>query len=560
MDSDDVTPTPSGIARGFSPDLSALPADVAAAVGALLSATDALAAVDTTGLDGAQAAVIAAAAASVVSRLGVVGARMLPVVEADGLWALGGARSFPRWVAARHRVSVRTAHAQVRLGRALRDHLPATAAAGVAGAITHEQVQVIGTIAPTTLLRREVLADPGNECNEAFLVGQAKGWPVDSLRILTRRWAAAADPDADDRGYRDAADREHFTMSRTSDGYHLAGQLTIDNGQYLKAALEAITPVPAVGDDRTPARRRAQALGDLARVVLDRGLTGTRGAVRSHVSVLVPYSVITDAEAAAHAGAGAATAAATADSTRAGADGGQAEDSAGRGPEMSTAHSTDGTDGVVAPAGGEAPAQLSAYGAQTEQPEQAGHVEGAEATEGAEAAEAAEAAVHQPGSDDLFTAAAVSGVSPIGIPQYHDGTPVPRAALDRLMCDGAFTRFLFSADSQILDVGRERRLFTPHMRAAIIARDKHCAYPGCTAPPVLCETHHVDQWARDHGTTCVTNGILLCWYHHDLIHRMNITITRNKERWAFTDRFGAAIGGTTGWVSGTDPPDTVGRG
>ncbi|WNB85673.1 DUF222 domain-containing protein [Cellulomonas sp. ATA003] len=229
-----------------------MPPDVAAAVGALLSATDAVAGVDTTGLDGAQAAVIAAAAASVVSRLGVVGVRMLPVVEADGLWALGGARSFPRWVAARHRVSVRTAHAQVRLGRALRDHLPATAAAGVAGAITHEQVQVIGTIAPTTDLRREVLADPANECNEAFLVGQAKVWPVDSLRILTRRWAAAADPDADDRGYRDAADREHFTMSRTSDGYHLAGQLTIDNGQYLKAALEAITPVPAVGDERTP--------------------------------------------------------------------------------------------------------------------------------------------------------------------------------------------------------------------------------------------------------------------------------------------------------------------
>ena len=106
VDSDDVTPTPAGIARGSSPDLSVLPPDVAAAVGALLSATDAVAGVDTTGLDGAQAAVIAAAAASVVSRLGVVCARMLPVVEADGLWALGGARSFPRWVGACQMVCV----------------------------------------------------------------------------------------------------------------------------------------------------------------------------------------------------------------------------------------------------------------------------------------------------------------------------------------------------------------------------------------------------------------------------------------------------------------------
>ncbi|WNB85555.1 DUF222 domain-containing protein [Cellulomonas sp. ATA003] len=544
MDSDDVTPATSRDVRGSLPDLSVLPPDVAAAVGALLSATDAVAGVDTTGLDGAQAAVIAAAAASVVSRLGVVGARMLPVVEADGLWALGGARSFPRWVAARHRVSVRTAHAQVRLGRALRDHLPATAAAGVAGSITHEQVQVIGTIAPTTQLRCEVLADPGNDCNEEFLVGQAKVWPVDSLRILTRRWAAAADPDADDRGYRDAADREHFTMSRTSDGYHLAGQLTIDNGQYLKAALEAITPVPAVGDDRTPAKRRAQALGDLARVVLDRGLTGTRGGVRPHVSVLVPYSVITDAETAARAGTDGQhepeAARAPLDEASAGAASSEAKDDADTGTGTGEVD-TGAVAGFVPAVGGPASAARSDRGSQTGQ---------------APLAEGAAQPVHEPGSDDLLTAAAVSGASPIGIPQYHDGTPVPRAALNRLMCDGGFTRFLFSADSQILDVGREKRLFTPHMRAAIIARDKHCVYPGCTAPPVLCETHHVDQWARDHGTTSVTNGILLCWYHHDLIHRMNITITCDTNTtWAFTDRFGNPIRSTMeGRLGGTDPP------
>ena len=125
------------------------------------------------------------------------------------------------------------------------------------------------------------------------------------------------------------------------------------------------------------------------------------------------------------------------------------------------------------------------------------------------------------------------------------------------MCDGAFTRFLFSTDSQILDVGREKRLFTPAMRAAIIARDTHCTYPGCTAPPALSECHHVNHWARDHGTTSVTNGILLCWHHHDLIHRMNITITRDTHTWAFTDRFGTPISGTAGWPGGgADPPDS----
>ncbi|WNB87356.1 DUF222 domain-containing protein [Cellulomonas sp. ATA003] len=494
MDPDDVTPAVPRDAGLGGPDLSALPHDVAAAVFALLAATDAVAAaVDTTGLDGAQAAVVAAAVASVTSRLGVAGTRLLPVIEADGLWATGGARSFPRWVAARHRISVRTAQAQVRLGRALRDHLPATAAAGLAGAISGEQVQVIGTFAPTTPQRCEVLADPGNDCNEDFLVAQAKAWPVDSLRIVTRRWAAAADPDADDRGYREAADRAHFTMSRSTDGYHLAGLLTIDAGQCLKSALEALTPAPAAGDHRDPAHRRAQALGDLARVALDGGLSGTRGGVRPHVSVLVPYSVITDAE---------ARAAAT-----------------DRGPDVG---STDGARGAG----------------------DAGNAEAARA-----ATPAGPDAPDAP--DEFLTPDAVSGATPLSVPQYQDGTPIPRTALDRLLCDAGFTRFLFSADSQILDVGREKRLFTPQMRAAIIARDRHCRYPGCTSPPVLCECHHVDQWARDHGTTCVTNGILLCWHHHDLIHRMDITITHDGRQWVFTDRHGALITTTRGMWDGS---------
>ncbi|WP_396134628.1 HNH endonuclease signature motif containing protein [Cellulomonas sp. ATA003] len=77
---------------------------------------------------------------------------------------------------------------------------------------------------------------------------------------------------------------------------------------------------------------------------------------------------------------------------------------------------------------------------------------------------------------------------------------------------------------------------------------------------MLCETHHVDQWARDHGTTSVTNGILLCWHHHDLIHRMNITITRDTHTWRFTDRFGNPIRSTMDSLSAADPPGTDGPG
>ena len=254
---------------------------------AIDAALDRLAGRDRALMDGREAAVIARRLAAATSRAGVLTACLLPVVEGDGLWATGGARSFPLWVAAEHHLSVKTARAQVRLGRTLRDHLPATATAALAGEVTLEHAQVLAGLAPTTDQRREVLADPAQECNETFLVDQARTLPVDDLRMLTRAWAAAADPDADDRGYVQSCDREHLDLARCGDMIHLQGQLTVLHGQLLRTALEAITPVPAAGDERTAGQRRAQALADLAQVVLDQGLAGAGRAVRPRINVLI---------------------------------------------------------------------------------------------------------------------------------------------------------------------------------------------------------------------------------------------------------------------------------
>ena len=262
---------------------------LAAALAALDAAADVLAGVDLLTLDGPQAAVITRRTAAATSRITASSARMLPVVEADGRWAIDGARSFGNWVAHRHHLSVHTARAQVRLGRALRDDLPLTAAAAAAGEITVEHAQVLANLGPTTEQRREVLADPDSEVNEAFLVQQARLMPPDHLRTVLRRWAAYTDPDADDRGYVEASDREHLEVDRLHDMYLVRGQLTVDHGQALKAALQAITPVRAVGDDRTAAQRRAQALADLAQVCLAQELAGKGRTVRPRINVLVSY-------------------------------------------------------------------------------------------------------------------------------------------------------------------------------------------------------------------------------------------------------------------------------
>ena len=115
---------------------------------------------------------------------------------------------------------------------------------------------------------------------------------MDRLRTLAKRWAAAADPEADERGYKAATDREFFDVSPTTGGCHLSGFLTTAHSQGLLVALQAVQGVPAADDDRTASQRRAGALSDLARLTLDHGLAGKGASVRPHISVLIDYPTL----------------------------------------------------------------------------------------------------------------------------------------------------------------------------------------------------------------------------------------------------------------------------
>jgi hypothetical protein len=55
------------------------------------------------------------------------------------------------------------------------------------------------------------------------------------------------------------------------------------------------------------------------------------------------------------------------------------------------------------------------------------------------------------------------------------------------------------------------------MRRAVVARDRHCRFPGCDRPSAWCDAHHVVHWA-DGGATSVENLLLLCRRHHRMIH------------------------------------------
>ena len=70
----------------------------------------------------------------------------------------------------------------------------------------------------------------------------------------------------------------------------------------------------------------------------------------------------------------------------------------------------------------------------------------------------------------------------------------------------------------MLDYGRSRRLITGALRRALVLRDGGCAFPGCDRPARWCDGHHVIAW-QDGGSTCLENSVLLCGFHHRVIHR-----------------------------------------
>ena len=95
--------------------------------------------------------------------------------------------------------------------------------------------------------------------------------------------------------------------------------------------------------------------------------------------------------------------------------------------------------------------------------------------------------------------------------------PVPPELARRLACDAAVMRVVMAGGSEPLDVGRRTAVVSPAMRRAVIARDRHCRFPGCDRPPAWCDAHHIRHWA-DGGDTSVDNLLLLCRRHHRIVH------------------------------------------
>ncbi|MBV0894251.1 HNH endonuclease signature motif containing protein [Microbacterium sp. NC79] len=111
--------------------------------------------------------------------------------------------------------------------------------------------------------------------------------------------------------------------------------------------------------------------------------------------------------------------------------------------------------------------------------------------------------------DDLTTGTGVATI---------DGTdqPISISTCRQMAASGGVIPAVLGSDGEILDWGREKRLFTKAQRLALVERDGGCVM--CGLPPQMTKAHHIRWWQRDTGPTDLSNGVLLCTSCHHRIH------------------------------------------
>ena len=396
-----------------------------------------------------------------------------------------------------------------------------------AGTVSAEQATTIATAVA------DLPAEVGGEVvdkAESMLLGWAADFdPVILGRFGTRILDHVA-PQVADRREADLLAKQDaraycgraFTLSPVGAGLvRLTGWLDATGAATVNAALDPLCH-PRLDDPsgpRTPAQRRADALVDVCTAALrgEVGLPG-QGGDPAQVVVTVPFATLTNRPIPPHRPTADRPRADRPRADRATADRATADRATADRPGVHrpTVH----RPGATRPAADQPamPDRLRAGEAPTN----------AEATADAGPGTRARTRDRTPPPNTHPHASGRGGVG-----WLDTGAPISAAEARRMACDAQILPAVLDGNSQPLDLGRARRLFTGPIRRALILRDRGCSFPGCDRPARWSEGHHLKAWA-DGGATNLTNACLVCRHHHRLLHsdsgwQVRLTADGNPE-------------------------------
>ncbi|WP_052069962.1 HNH endonuclease signature motif containing protein [Rhodococcoides fascians] len=263
-------------------------------------------------------------------------------------------------------------------------------------------------------------------------------------------------------------DRNELFASKTLNGrLVLKADFDAVTGEKLLTALSPLTePQPAADgtqDERSPAKRRADAFGQIIDHYLATKDRPTEGGERPHLNLHISLRDLVDLRRGQDEGNGNGSTATESD-----CDGGCGDGIGSSSGNDCDSGSGDGRDSTTGPT-----ADRRAY-------------------------------------RDLFGDGTTVGWLPwMG--------PLSRNTSRQLACDCLLTAIVMDENGSPINLARSARTVTAKQKRALTARDHGCAFPGCGKPAAWTEGHHIWHWT-DGGPTDMNNLVLLCGFHHRLIH------------------------------------------
>ena len=199
-----------------------------------------------------------------------------------------GLKTMTSWLRSHTRLSGPAIGGVVRQGRAM-EHLPAVEAAHLAGHITGDHVETIAEIVKPEHLDRAVAQ--GIDLGEVAttLLDIAATHPHRALQVAVGRYLAQLDPDGREP---DPTEQRSLTVAQHPDGsVTLGGALDQVGGEKVMTALEAFSAAGrCAGDARSRAQRLADALVQMADVVLATGSAPMLRSVKPQLIVTIPLA------------------------------------------------------------------------------------------------------------------------------------------------------------------------------------------------------------------------------------------------------------------------------
>jgi hypothetical protein len=339
---------------------------------------------------------------------------------------------------------------------------------------------------------------------DAYLTEQAQAFCPRTVEQLAARLLAVLDPARADRYDPDAYTRRRLSCGTDSTGMTIGQyQLHPAGGAVFKAALDHYSrPAPGVSattpdgqeillaDDRTPEQRRADALVTIARIALHATNNGTTPAnPLTHVTVIATAEQL----AAAHHAHPQPTPAPVPEADGPEADGPDAD----CGPDAQGGPDEDDRS--------DAPGESD----EDDRPDPAGEPDADDRPDADGEPDAEVGSATQPlpdwatGTTATRTTAAgmtATGTTAAGMADCVQTGPLTPGTLGLLGCDALLQAVFLTPSGAVLNLGRTVRTASTAQRRALLARDRGCVVPGCTAPLAAVDVHHITYWRHGGGT------------------------------------------------------------